>query len=165
MGSNNNLKSFFCALLFLSLLLVSFLPPSSSSSHEIQPKALSNVPAKYRMFYLENTETFFLNKQELSNKKRSNKKKMRRKKIKNSGTGPFFAMLPKGFVPPSGSSRCHNDYPESETLYCTLSNTKPWESKLHRTQMKMGLSQGLCSIMHFLYIFLGVFVTVFVSFL
>ena len=127
MGPNNNLKSFFCALLFLSLLLVSFLPSSSSSSssHEIQPKALSNVPAKYRMFYLENTETFFLNKQELSNKKRSNKKKMRRKKIKNSGTGPFSAMLPKGFVPPSGSSRCHNAYPESETLHCTLSNTKP----------------------------------------
>jgi len=129
MGPNNNLKSFFCALLFLSLLLVSFLPSSSSSSsssHEIQPKALSNVPAKYRMFYLENTETFFLNKQDLINKKRStNKKKMRRKKIKNSGTGPFSAMLPKGFFPPSGSSRCHNDYPESETLYCTLSNTKP----------------------------------------
>ncbi|KAM4101193.1 hypothetical protein ACB094_05G125200 [Castanea mollissima] len=124
MGSNNNLKSFFCALLFFSLLLGSFLPPSSSSSssHEIQPKARSNVPAQYRMFYLENTETFFLNKQELSNKKRSNKKKMRRKKIKNSGTGPFFAMLPKGIVPPSGSSRCHNDYPKS---YCTLSNTKP----------------------------------------
>lgn len=54
----------------------------------------------------------------------------------------------------------------SRKLYIVPSPTQNLkESNLHRTQMKMGLSQGLCSIMHLLYIFLGVFVTVFVSFL
>nr|GMD09745.1 Proteasome subunit alpha type-5 [Ipomoea batatas] len=30
----------------------------------------------------------------------------------------FSAMLPKGFVPPSGSSPCHNTYPNSVTFFC-----------------------------------------------
>nr|GLL30217.1 hypothetical protein MIMGU_mgv11b022189mg [Ipomoea trifida] len=29
----------------------------------------------------------------------------------------FSAMLPKGFVPPSGSSPCHNTYPNSVTFF------------------------------------------------
>ena len=125
MGFNKNLKSSFYAILFLSLLLMSFLPPSSS--HEIQPKApsSSNVPAHHsQVFYSMNTATFFLNKQDLSNKKR-NKMMMRRKKVKNFKTRPFSVMLPKGSVPPSGSSPCHNEYPDSVTLYCDLSTTKP----------------------------------------
>ncbi|CAN8274644.1 unnamed protein product [Cochlearia groenlandica] len=37
----------------------------------------------------------------------------------------FSVMLPKGFVPPSGSSPCHNQNPNSvNTLYCDLS-TQP----------------------------------------
>ncbi|ESQ55576.1 hypothetical protein EUTSA_v10027023mg [Eutrema salsugineum] len=37
----------------------------------------------------------------------------------------FSVMLPKGFVPPSGSSPCHNQNPNSATtLYCDLS-TQP----------------------------------------
>lgn len=33
----------------------------------------------------------------------------------------YRAMLPKGFVPPSGSSPCHNTYPNSVTFFCHFS--------------------------------------------
>ncbi|KAM3361811.1 hypothetical protein P3S68_016665 [Capsicum galapagoense] len=35
----------------------------------------------------------------------------------------YSAMLPKGFVPPSGSSPCHNTYPNSVAFFCQLSTT------------------------------------------
>lgn len=35
----------------------------------------------------------------------------------------YSAMLPKGYVPPSGSSPCHNTYPNSVTFFCHLSTT------------------------------------------
>ncbi|KAK4710819.1 hypothetical protein R3W88_005332 [Solanum pinnatisectum] len=36
----------------------------------------------------------------------------------------YTAMLPKGYVPPSGSSPCHNTYPNSVTFFCHFS-TRP----------------------------------------
>jgi hypothetical protein len=128
MGFKKNLNYFFAASLFLSLLIITTFP-SPSFPHEIQPKAPSIngvVPAQFRELYLKNTNTFFLNKEDLSNskKKRTKKKMTRRKKMKNRKTKPFSVMLPKGFVPPSGSSPCHNEYPNSVT-YCDLSTTKP----------------------------------------
>ena len=43
-------------------------------------------------------------------------------KNKNDKGSAFSAMLPKGFVPPSGSSPCHNEDPQSSSLafYCHL---------------------------------------------
>ncbi|KAH0696848.1 hypothetical protein KY290_014269 [Solanum tuberosum] len=35
----------------------------------------------------------------------------------------YTAMLPKGYVPPSGSSPCHNTYPNSVTFFCHFSTT------------------------------------------
>jgi hypothetical protein len=39
----------------------------------------------------------------------------RRSRARGGGTGAwtFSAMLPRGFVPPSGSSACHNDMPDT----------------------------------------------------
>lgn len=57
-----------------------------------------------------------------------NSKKTRALKLKNnrgkrsSDRRTYTAMLPKGFVPPSGSSPCHNTYPNSITFFCHLSN-------------------------------------------
>lgn len=41
---------------------------------------------------------------------------------KNDKGSAFSVMLPKGFVPPSGSSPCHNENPQSSSLafYCHL---------------------------------------------
>ncbi|KAD3068863.1 hypothetical protein E3N88_36743 [Mikania micrantha] len=41
----------------------------------------------------------------------------------------FSAMLPKGDVPPSGSSSCHNDYPNSVASICTFSRHRPRKIK------------------------------------
>ncbi|PIN20279.1 hypothetical protein CDL12_07042 [Handroanthus impetiginosus] len=51
--------------------------------------------------------------------------RMKRKKTKNlSNTRPFYAMLPKGYVPPSGSSPCHNAYPNSVAFFCGFSGQR-----------------------------------------
>jgi hypothetical protein len=133
MGFNKNLNYFFVAILTFFLLITSTFP-SPSSPHEIQPKALPaaaiNVaPAEFRVFQLKNTHTFFLDKEEdLMSKKKKRISRRRipvRKKTRNNRKArPFSVMLPKGFVPPSGSSPCHNEYPTSVS-YCELSTTKP----------------------------------------
>ncbi|KAF5475146.1 hypothetical protein F2P56_006985 [Juglans regia] len=134
MGLNQNLKYLIiCTVLFLFLLLGTSGFPSPSSSHEIfQPKVPHEVPTQYQEFYvknIKNTDTFAMNgEQDLRKKRRSSKKNVWRKKIKKEKTSrPFEVMLPKGFVPPSGSSPCSNKYPHSAraTFYCDLSTVKP----------------------------------------
>ncbi|KAB1221328.1 hypothetical protein CJ030_MR2G005425 [Morella rubra] len=128
MGLAKNFKSFcVCLFLFLFLVLINASCTSTSSSHEIQPQAAADVPpVHYHVFYIKNTKPFVLNKQDHDlGKKRRSKKKMRRKKIKNINSRPFSVMLPKGFVPPSGSSPCHNEYPNSVTFFCEFSTAKP----------------------------------------
>ncbi|KAG2689019.1 hypothetical protein I3843_09G119600 [Carya illinoinensis] len=124
MGLNQNLKYLICTVLFLFLLLGTSGFPSPVSSREIQPKVLPHeVPAdQYQEFYVKNTDTFAMNgEQDLRKKRRSSKKNIWRKKIKKEKTSrPFAVMLPKGFVPPSGSSPCSNKYPHSAraTFHC-----------------------------------------------
>ncbi|KAF3658629.1 putative agamous-like MADS-box protein AGL62-like [Capsicum annuum] len=65
--------------------------------------------------------------------KMKTKKKMKTRtlNLKNRESSPdnwsskrtYSAMLPKGFVPPSGSSPCHNTYPNSVAFFCQLSTT------------------------------------------
>ncbi|KAF8021090.1 hypothetical protein BT93_G1499 [Corymbia citriodora subsp. variegata] len=59
------------------------------------------------------------------------RKAMKRKLPTNDlRTRPFSVMLPKGFIPPSGSSPCHNDDPnDSVTVYCSLSTTKSYRTR------------------------------------
>ncbi|KAI4312346.1 hypothetical protein MLD38_037163 [Melastoma candidum] len=40
------------------------------------------------------------------------------------GGRQFSVMLPKGFIPPSDSSLCHNRYPDSTSAYCKLSSAE-----------------------------------------
>ncbi|KAL2473754.1 hypothetical protein Fot_49530 [Forsythia ovata] len=93
-----------------------------------QPTATPPVApqAKYQKFDVENSTPFFLNKQGRQNNKEKglNRKKMKKMKIKNFNAKPFLVMLPKGFVPPSGSSPCHNMYPNSVTFFCDLSTER-----------------------------------------
>ncbi|KDP37964.1 hypothetical protein JCGZ_04607 [Jatropha curcas] len=131
MGFNLHFLKLFCPFIFFLFLVISnFVFPSTS--HGIQPKTSPKEPAQYQVFYIKNAQPFFLDDNEgLINKKKKNKKgkvvKKRRKQIKNFKTRAFSVMLPKGFVPPSGSSPCHNEKPTSRlTFHCDLSsNTKP----------------------------------------
>ncbi|KAG7034719.1 hypothetical protein SDJN02_04449, partial [Cucurbita argyrosperma subsp. argyrosperma] len=63
----------------------------------------------------------------IKNKSKKNKKKTTARFESNGNNNnkgrAFSVMLPKGFVPPSGSSPCHNQSPQSSSpaFYCHLS--------------------------------------------
>ncbi|XP_070049489.1 uncharacterized protein [Nicotiana tomentosiformis] len=134
-----NLKNLLITLLLLSFFLL------SSSSNEFQPRNLGSpldnnkAPSPYD--HIKNSEPFnFLKKQagegeglQLSTKDKRKKKKKARLNLKRKrgnknseyySSRSFSAMLPKGFVPPSGNSPCHNTYPNSVTFFCDLSTPK-----------------------------------------
>ncbi|XP_038701208.1 uncharacterized protein LOC119998022 [Tripterygium wilfordii] len=126
MGLNRILKLFCFLLCFLFLLVKS----SSVLNHEsIQPKIDDPKEAShYRVLYMKKTKPFFLDKQEVNKrrKRRLKNKKMMKEFKTSSGVS---AMLPKGFVPPSGSGTpCHNQKHNSDFTFCDLStanNNKP----------------------------------------
>ncbi|RID78106.1 hypothetical protein BRARA_A00960 [Brassica rapa] len=95
-----------CFIISLILILVFPISPSSSSL----PSSPSSSSIRRRGL-----------------RHRANYFKMMTKKNSNGFNRPvrpdtFSVMLPKGFVPPSGSSPCHNQNPNSaSTLFCDLS--------------------------------------------
>ncbi|KAE8655329.1 Alpha-mannosidase 3 isoform 1 [Hibiscus syriacus] len=131
---NQTLNHFFALLLifFAFLLLISF-SSSPASCNEIHPKINTadpshrQPPSAYQVLRIKNTTPFLLNKPERGFEKKRKRKMTKRRKINmdsNFKTRPFTVMLPKGFVPPSGSSPCHNDKPDSavaQDLICGLS--------------------------------------------
>ncbi|CAI9773275.1 unnamed protein product [Fraxinus pennsylvanica] len=120
MGNRKNFNIFISLVLLLALMM-SFTYPSEL--HETQPTAAPSMapPAKYQKFDVKKSTPFFLNKQGRQNKK---VKGLNRKEMKKKNAKPFLVMLPKGFVPPSGSSPCHNLYPNSVTFFCALSTER-----------------------------------------
>nr|KYP38751.1 hypothetical protein KK1_039976 [Cajanus cajan] len=119
-----------CTITLFILFLFSY---TTSSTQEIQPQnpSSSTPPTHhYQVFYLKNTHSSSTSftKQERFKKRRIKRNKNHRKKmVKNmQQSRSFSAMLPKGFVPPSGSSPCHNDQPNSlSSFHCHLSTTQP----------------------------------------
>ncbi|KAE8659628.1 Alpha-mannosidase 3 isoform 1 [Hibiscus syriacus] len=121
-------------LIFVAFLLLSY-SSSPVSCNEIHPKINATDPsgrqpaAAYQVLRIKNTTPYFLNKLERGFDKKRKRKLTKRRKINmdsNFKTRPFTVMLPKGFVPPSGSSPCHNDKPDtavSQDLICGLSGT------------------------------------------
>ncbi|KAK1368923.1 Alpha-mannosidase 3 [Heracleum sosnowskyi] len=109
----------------LLLVLTFLLSCSASSSPEDQntPVPATSV-AYYRVFHIKNKQA-----QEWRRYKKKKNMEYRKKKrgsnVINIDTRAFSTMLPKGFVPPSGSSPCHNDFPNSITFFCQLSSQKP----------------------------------------
>lgn len=138
--------------LFFLFLMISYTSSSSSSSshssinQEIQPHQQDPIPAVHyhQVFYLKNTDPNMFRSRSHSqervkkrkinrnkNMKQRKKKNKNKKMVKNNNmqySRPFSVMLPKGFVPPSGSSPCHNDQPNSvSSFHCHLtSTTQPW---------------------------------------
>ncbi|KAJ4831676.1 hypothetical protein Tsubulata_020890 [Turnera subulata] len=137
MGCTLTLTNLFHAFFFFFLLICNFsyanaLIPSSSTHDQTKPKPRpkSSPPqelSQYQVYYIKNTTPFFLDKEAgKNNGKKGKAAKKRKKTSKNSKSRPFSVMLPKGLVPPSGSSPCHNAKPNSKVVfYCELSTVKP----------------------------------------
>ncbi|KAL2341138.1 hypothetical protein Fmac_009078 [Flemingia macrophylla] len=131
-----NLNQTFKCMCTITLFIIFLLSYATSSTQEIQlQNPSSTIPSTqyYQVFYLKNTHSSatFFTKQERFKKRRikrnKNHMKQRQKMIKNmQQSRSFSAMLPKGFVPPSGSSPCHNDQPNSlSSFHCHLSTAQP----------------------------------------
>ncbi|KAF5736325.1 hypothetical protein HS088_TW14G00465 [Tripterygium wilfordii] len=125
MGFNRILKLFCSLLCFLFLLIKSCSASSVLNNESIQPKMDD------RVLHMKKSKPFFLDKQEVKKRMKMRLKSKRdRNTMKEFKTSTISAMLPKGFVPPSGSGTpCHNRKPNSAfTFYCDLStanNKKP----------------------------------------
>ncbi|KAL8460921.1 hypothetical protein ACS0TY_032427 [Phlomoides rotata] len=99
---------------FLSILMISQLVVVLLFAH---PTLSLNAPDH---FQLKKTPPVFLNE------KAPNLYRIRRKtrmmKNKKLDSRSFSAMLPRGYVPPSGSSPCHNLFPNSAPFFCEFPN-------------------------------------------
>ncbi|CAK8578257.1 unnamed protein product [Lathyrus sativus] len=143
---------FKCFIFFFFLLMISTTPSSSSSSlssssssssqyssnnnHKIQPQNPSSTSPQishyHQVFYLKNanppSRQERIKKRWMNRNKNKKHRKHRKKIVKNMMKSPpraFSVMLPKGFVPPSASSPCHNDQPNSMSFHCHLSSSEP----------------------------------------
>lgn len=106
-----------CSISFLFLLLMISCCVSSSSQ---QPSAPGPEIIRFSKNYKKGTTTSLMMRR--NNKIRSSSKNDFDDSTRTRRT--FSAMLPKGFVPPSGSSPCHNQYPNSVTFFCDLISTR-----------------------------------------
>ncbi|KAM5587688.1 hypothetical protein ABKV19_006230 [Rosa sericea] len=112
---------FFCTFLFFFTFPTSYSPSHDDQTHSYSSAATTT--AQHQVFYVKNTTPFLLDRQQRrltkNHKKRAGKRnKNPTKKFKNNG--PFSVMLPKGFVPPSGSSPCHNGNPNTVVVFCDI---------------------------------------------
>ncbi|KAL5989959.1 hypothetical protein ACLOJK_010854 [Asimina triloba] len=123
-GKNHKL-GFWALLFFLLLLFSSAFFHCSAVAHQVRSASRANdrsrVARRFSAYKIKNARPApFLLDEDLD----GNAFRKRKKKMRDIDPRSFSAMLPKGFVPPSGSSPCHNDAPESESIdfYCDYSN-------------------------------------------
>ena len=98
MAPNNKLL-FSAFLLFLSLIIFSLSQPMQEEE-ALAPRHDQN----------NNKQAFHVTNDHDHVKEKMKGQYRRRKWL------PFSQMMPKGYVPPSGSSACHNDMPDSVTV-------------------------------------------------
>ncbi|KAI3741595.1 hypothetical protein L1987_59269 [Smallanthus sonchifolius] len=114
--------------------LIFILPLAIASTSAAPP----SPPPNYAVIKKRKTSSLFFSFSKDDGRRRimfANMKKRRTQKMKNGNKNNeiefgwdnrvFSAMLPKGNVPPSGSSSCHNDYPNSVASICTFSRHRP----------------------------------------
>ncbi|OWM73070.1 uncharacterized protein LOC116205921 [Punica granatum] len=149
MGLHQILKSnpFPSLLIFLTLYISTFLLSSSSCSITSNADEALTQPASVaspsrsllhvdRHRRLRQEQVFHVKKSPPPPPFLKNKRSKRAKRKKRSHdddrdrmkAGPFAVMLPKGPVPPSGSSSCHNGIPDSVAALCSLSSGKSHSS-------------------------------------
>ncbi|KAG8385291.1 hypothetical protein BUALT_Bualt03G0026700 [Buddleja alternifolia] len=135
MGFKMILASIFISIFFLLSLIVSFACPTSLLDHDNAPAVSKTTDFQADRFKIKKSSPVlpvFLNSNHQNkndDQKSSNlytKRFMNRKRSMNkfeeaSRRTTFAAMLPKGYVPPSGSSPCHNVYPNSVAFFCDFS--------------------------------------------
>lgn len=145
MGLNQILSnSLISLLIFLMLFISTFLLGSSSGTansdealYYLTPPGSPSSPAASQVVSRHHQQpqeqVFHMRKGPPApfskNKRKRTKRTKREDKMK---AGPFAAMLPKGTVPPSGSSTCHNEKPNSVKVFCSLSSTVSSESAPQR---------------------------------
>ncbi|KAH6793097.1 hypothetical protein C2S52_003574 [Perilla frutescens var. hirtella] len=95
-------------------MIIAFVHPTLSDEAAEAP-----VPEAAADFQIKKTDPVFFNKR---NGKRNIVLRKRFKRDRMAADARrFSAMLPKGYVPPSGSSPCHNVYPNSVSFFCDFS--------------------------------------------
>lgn len=134
MGLDQTSNSPFISLLvFLILFFSTFIFHSSSGSVDSEEAlqypdppgaAPSQLVSRHRRQQQE--QVFHVRKSSpppfLKNRRKRTPKRKRRSEDYKMKPGPFAVMLPKGGVPPSGSSSCHNKDPDSVAVFCSLSS-------------------------------------------
>lgn len=130
-------KKIFITCISLLIVLSVIIPYAYSTTPMPYDKLPDPIPQgsesknQITSLHIKDRKTIFPNNNEMGQQYSKNqiygktmttkKRKTRSKKLNSS---PFMAMLPKGFVPPSGSSSCHNVYPNSITFFCDLSTER-----------------------------------------
>ncbi|KAL1555855.1 hypothetical protein AAHA92_11546 [Salvia divinorum] len=113
---NTKIATSLSPLLLLLSLIIIIIIALAFPSHSLSVKA--TLPQKdFKTFHIKKPSPPFLRRGEKRNLPR--RKRSRREK---PDSRRFSAMLPKGYVPPSGSSPCHNVYPNSVSFFCDYSN-------------------------------------------
>ncbi|KAG7547054.1 hypothetical protein ISN44_As12g023400 [Arabidopsis suecica] len=149
------LKSFIVSLILTLVFLISPSSSSSNQETRVSTQKteayLNGNESPHQLVYIKKTTPFILNRRLQRNHHHRRRRydhhyyfyyrhNLRRRGLhradyfknkKSNGLNrpvrpdTFSVMLPKGFVPPSGSSPCHNQNPNSATtLFCDLS-TQP----------------------------------------
>ncbi|KAH7658070.1 hypothetical protein IHE45_17G062600 [Dioscorea alata] len=99
----------------ISLLssLISTSPLPLPQQRKLHNSSLFTTHQHYKAFHIIKPRPYPMN-EDFKRMKRDNN--IPRGEFKS--IDPFSGMLPRGFVPPSGSSMCHNNVPESINFFC-----------------------------------------------
>ncbi|CAL9104869.1 unnamed protein product [Musa textilis] len=136
MGLRHSLGFLTSLLTFLLSLLLFSLPPSSLSTREDDARSPLTPRERYRQdFHVMKPRPWPYPSDDDHLIHDSERRRMRRRRgggakrkpgYADLGATTFSAMLPRGFVPPSDSSWCHNGAPDSINIYCDhKSTTRP----------------------------------------
>ncbi|KAG6487211.1 hypothetical protein ZIOFF_055794 [Zingiber officinale] len=117
-SSLRSLMAFFASFLFFLLLLSSPLPLADSFSVSGAGRGSVRDGRHGRVRAFKPRPWIYSGEGSGSRHGGSRLVRGKGRRGKNAG-GAFSAMLPRGFVPPSDSSWCHNGSPQSAALFCS----------------------------------------------
>ncbi|URE20164.1 hypothetical protein MUK42_11355 [Musa troglodytarum] len=125
MGLRHSLGFLTSLLTFLLSLLLFSLPPSSLSTREDDARSPLTPRERYRQdFHVMKPRPWpYPSDDERRMRRRRRGGAKRKPGYADLGATTFSAMLPRGFVPPSDSSWCHNGAPDSINIYCDHKST------------------------------------------
>ncbi|KAK1299434.1 hypothetical protein QJS10_CPB14g00462 [Acorus calamus] len=121
MASNHKwvlLWTFSLSLLLLLLLLSLLLSTTTASPPPLRHRIAHDIAIERRPLDVKNSRLYGPEGGSPKNKRRRRRRRRERQTAGSFDGSSVSAMLPRAFVPPSGSSFCHNDVrPESVHFY------------------------------------------------